>query len=88
MPTRERCEIIEIRRWGVGQVERFPGIVDRERALGKLRERDALIDERIQASCAELGLRCERIDDSLDLDDSVALLEEHFRPHLPTTPNV
>lgn len=88
VPTRERRERIEVRSWGAGQVERFPGIVDRERALAKLRERDALIDERIEASCAELGLRCERIDDSLDLDDSLELLEGHFRPYLPATPNV
>jgi hypothetical protein len=40
------------------------------------------------SSCAELGLRCESIDGSLDLDDSLALLEDQFREHLPATPNV
>jgi hypothetical protein len=35
-----------------------------------------------------LRLRCERVDGSLDLDDSLALLEDHFREHLPATPNV
>ena len=42
----------------------------------------------IVSSCAELGLRCERLDGSLDLDASLALVEDHFRDHLPTTPNV
>lgn len=88
VPTRERREIVAARRWGSGQLERFPGIVERERALTNIRARDALLDARIMSSCAELGLRCERLDGSLDLDDSLALLEGHFREHLPATPNV
>jgi hypothetical protein len=40
------------------------------------------------SSCAELDLRCERLDGSLELDDSLALVEDHFRERLPTTPNV
>jgi hypothetical protein len=88
VPTREGRERAAVRRWGPGQRERFPGIIDRERALTKLRERDALLDERVVVSCAELGLRCERMDASRDLDGNLALLEEHFRPHLPPTPNV
>ena len=88
VPTPERRDIVASRRWGLGQRERFPGIVERERALVNVGARDVLLDARIVSSCAELGLRCERFDGSLDLDDSVALLEDHFREHLPATPNV
>ena len=89
VPTRERREIVAARRWGgSGQPERFPGIVERERALVNVSARDALLDARIVSSCAELGLRCERLDGTLDLDDSLALVEAHFREHLPWTPNV
>jgi cytidylate kinase len=88
VPTRERRDIVTARRWGTGQLERFPGIVERERALTNVSARDALLDARIVSSCAELGLRCERLDGSLDLDASLALLEDHFREHLPATPNV
>jgi len=88
VPTRERRDIVASRRWGVGQPERFPGILERERALTNVGARDALLDARIVTSCAELGLRCARLDGSLDLDDSLALVEDHFREHLPATPNV
>ena len=88
VPTPERREVVATRRWGSGQRERFPGIAERERALTNIRARDALLDARIVSSCAELGLRCERLDGSLDLDASLALVEDHFRDHLPTTPNV
>ena len=88
VPTRERREVVASRRWGAGQVERFPGIVERGRALTNVSARDQLLDARIVSSCAELGLRCERLDGSLDLDDSLALVEDHFREHLPATPNV
>jgi hypothetical protein len=88
VPTRERREIVAVRRWGTGQQGRFPGIVERERALTNVRARDDLLDARIVSSCDELGLRCERLDGSLDLDDSLAVLEDHFREHLPATPNV
>jgi hypothetical protein len=88
VPTPERREIVATRRWGDGQRERFPGIAERERALTNIRARDALLDARIVSSCTELGLRCERLDGSLDLDDSLALVEDHFREHLPATPNV
>jgi hypothetical protein len=89
VPTRDRREIVAARRWGgIGQPERFPGIVERERALNNVGARDVLLDARIVSSCAELGLRCERINGSLDLDDSLALLEGQFREHLPATPNV
>lgn len=88
VPTPERRAIVASRRWGSGQLDRFPGIVERERALTKVSARDVLLDARIVSSCAELGLRCERMDGSLDLDDSLALLEGHFREHLPGVPNV
>lgn len=88
VPTRERRDLAATRRWGSGQVERFPGIVQRGRALAKVGARDVLLDARIRSSCAELGLRCEVMDGSLDLDASLALLEDHFAEHLPATPNV
>jgi hypothetical protein len=88
VPTPERREIVAARRWGSGQLERFPGIVERERALANVSARDALLDARIVSSCAELDLRCERLDGSLDLDATVDLLEGHFGPLLPQTPNV
>jgi hypothetical protein len=76
------------RRWGPGQITRFGDtITDLPRALANVGARDAVIDERIVAACAELGLRCERIDGSLDLDASLELIEEHFRPRLPSTVN-
>jgi hypothetical protein len=88
VPTVERREIVASRRWGAGQVERFPGIVERERALKNVSARDVLLDARIVSSCADLALRCEQVDGSLDLDASLDLLEEHFRPLLPQVPNV
>jgi hypothetical protein len=87
VPTRERRRHVEERRWGPGQKERFPGILDRARGLANVAERDAIIDERIVASCAELGLRCESVDGTRDLDASLAMLEEQFAPYLPATPN-
>ena len=88
VPTRQRRDIVAERRWGSGQPGRFPGIVERERALANVSARDVLLDARIVSSCAELGLRCELLDGSQDLDDSLLLVEEHFREHLPATPNV
>ena len=87
IPTRERRDIVAQRRWGSGQLERFPGIMDRERALVNVSARDVLLDARIQSSCAELGLRCERLDGSQDLDGTLALVEDHFSERLPSTPN-
>lgn len=58
------------------------------RARANVRARNALMAERIVASCEELGLRYVRVDGSIDLDDSVALLEDHFKLHLPATLNV
>jgi hypothetical protein len=88
VPTPQRREIVASRRWGSGQLDRFPGILERGRALANVNARDALLDARVMSSCAELGLRCERFDGSLDLDASVELLEGHFGPLLPQTPNV
>lgn len=61
---------------------------DPERAQRNLRERDLLLTERIRASCDSLDLRCVLIDGSLDLDDALSVVEGHFRPHLPSEPNV
>jgi hypothetical protein len=88
LPTRERRDVVAERRWGTGQQGRFPGIVERKRALANVSARDELLDSRIQSSCAELGLRCEVLDGTLDLDDTVALVEDHFGERLPPTPNV
>ena len=89
VPSAAVRERVAERRYGPGQTQRFgPELQDRERALANVRARDAIIDERIAASCADLGLRCERIDGSLDLDASLALLEDHFRPNLPGSYNV
>lgn len=88
VPTGERRDQVAERRWGSGQIDRFPGITDREQALANVSARDTLLDARIQSSCAELGLRCERLDGSLDLDDTLDLVEDHFRERLPSTPNV
>jgi hypothetical protein len=87
VPSAERREIVAAERWGRGQMERFPGIVDRERAVRKVRERDALMDELTISACERLGLRCERADGSRDLDASLALLEDQFQPHLPASVN-
>lgn len=61
---------------------------DPVRAGRKIVERNELMAARIAASCEQLGLRSVRVDGSLDLDDTLALIEEHFRPHLPIMPNV
>jgi len=87
IPSAERREIVAADRWGRGQTERFPGISDRERALRKVRERDALMDELMVSACEQLGLRWERMDGSRDLDASLALLEEQFGANLPERVN-
>lgn len=89
VPSAAWRERVAERRHGAGQAERFGReLRDRKRALANIRARDAIIDQRIAASCVELGLRCESIDGSLDLDASLALVEDHFRPGLPETYNV
>lgn len=88
VPTHDQREIAASRRWGTGQRERFPGIVDRETALAKLRERDAILDARIVAACAQLGLRVETMDGTRHIDANLALIEEQLGPHLPATANV
>lgn len=64
------------------------GTRDPVRARRNLRERDVLLGARIERSCAELGLHSVRVDGSLDVADSLALIEAHFRPHLPAGLNV
>jgi hypothetical protein len=89
LPSAALRERVAERRFGPGQAARFgPALRDRERALANIRVRDAIIDERIAASCVQLGLRCERMDGSLDLDASLALIEDQLRPGLPDTYNV
>ncbi|HET8569210.1 MAG TPA: hypothetical protein VFM93_09510 [Candidatus Limnocylindria bacterium] len=89
VPTRELQESVLSRRhrddpgppW-------IAGTSDPARARRNQRDRDAILAERVVASCDDLGLRYVRLDGSLDLDDSLALLERHFAPHLPSTFNV
>lgn len=88
LPTPERRDVVAERRWGPGQVRRFPGIDDRVIALAKLRKRDAILDSRIITACRDLGLRYEVIDGSADILDTLAVLEDQFREFLPATPNV
>jgi hypothetical protein len=88
VPTQAQRDRVEAQRFGPGQVRRFPGILDRGAALANVRARDALLDRRIADSCAELDLRYEVLDGSRDIDESLALLEAHFRDFLPATPNV
>ena len=61
---------------------------DPKHAQKNIRGRNALMRERIVSYCEEKGLRHVTVDGSRDLDDSLALLEEHFSPHLPATLNV
>jgi len=61
---------------------------DPERASRNIAERDAILASRIAATCQQLGLRHVRVDGSLPIDESAALLEEHFAPHLPADYNV
>ncbi|MGH2471632.1 MAG: hypothetical protein ACRDG6_04420 [Candidatus Limnocylindria bacterium] len=90
LPTPEyRVRVLARRNRDTPAGQRTDGMTsDPERARRNIAARDALLKERIAASCDELGLRWVRIDGSLDLDDSVALLEEHFGPYLPSQPNV
>lgn len=88
VPTDERRDVVAQRRWGNGQVERFPGIVDRARGLANVRARDTIIDARITSACGDLGMRCEIVDGTRDLDASLTMLEAQFAPYLPPTPNV
>ena len=89
IPTAAWRERVAERRHGAGQAERFGReLRDRGRALSNIRARDAIIDRRVTASCIELGLRCEAIDGSLDLDASLALIEDHFQAGLPDVHNV
>ena len=90
LPTVEMHDAVLARRdRDTPPTERLDGRTsDPERARRNIRGRNALMRERIAASCDELGLQYVSVDGSRDLDDSLALLEEHFRPHLPATYNV
>ncbi len=88
MPTRAWREAVLARRHRDAPEGRFEARTsDPERAARNRLDRDDLMAKRIVASCNELGLRQVPMDGSRDLDDNVALLEEHFRPHLPTQRN-
>lgn len=90
LPTPEFREGVLRRRYRDNPAGRRPdGMTsDPERARRNIASRDALLNERISASCDELALRWASIDGSLDLDDSLALLEDHFAPSLPSALNV
>lgn len=89
MPTRELRIAVLARRHRDSPGERFDARTsDPERGARNRLDRDDLMAERIVASCEELGLRYVRLHLDRDLDETVALLEEQFRPHLPSARNV
>lgn len=88
LPTRGFSAAVLSRRNRDGAKDSAAQTSDSERARYNRLERDALMAARIRAACDDLGLRYERIDGSRDIDDSLALVEEHFRPHLPMALNV
>lgn len=89
LPTAERRDAVLARRHRDAPTDRIGARTsDAARALQNIAHRDRLMAARIAASCEQLGLRCELLDGSRDLDDTIALLEEHFRPHLPNDRNV
>ncbi len=83
LPTPDLSDAILRRRGGSAAMTSDP-----ERARRNILARNAIIAARIAASCDELDLRHERVDGSRSLDELIALLEEHFRPHLPKVFNV
>lgn len=84
MPTRRFREDVLARRDRHSPGSRFEAKTsDPDAARRNRLDRDDLMAERIAASCDELGLRRLPMDGSRDLGATVALLEEHFRPHLP-----
>jgi hypothetical protein len=87
VPTAELRDAVALRRYG-SAMGHFPGASDPQRAGRNLRERDLRLGQRIGEKCAELGLSWVEMNGSRDLDTSLALLEDHFRPHLPATLNV
>src|SRR2546428_158941 len=86
LPTGEFRDAVARRRYGAAGP--LAETSDPERAGRNLRERDLRLGRHLARSCAELGLRYVEVDGSLDLDAALALVEEHFRPHLPATFNV
>ena len=86
VPTGEFRDAVARRRYGAAGP--LAETSDPERAGRNLRERDLRLGRHLARSCAELGLRYVEVDGSLDLDAALALVEEHFRPHLPATFNV
>jgi hypothetical protein len=89
LPTPERWEVVLERRFRGAPEQAFGRETsDPVKARHALRTRDFDLAERLTESCLQLGLRCELFDGSLDLDDSLAILEDHFRPHLPASYNV
>jgi hypothetical protein len=88
IPTSEFADRVFDRRYRGEPQGPYRLTTDPARARANVRARNELMAERIVASCDLLGLRYVRVDGSSDLDDSLALLEEHFKPHLPTTFNV
>ena len=89
LPTPKRWDVVFERRFRGTPNEAFGrDTSDPATARQALRTRDFDLAERLKQSCAQLGLRCELFDGSLDLDDSLAILEDHFRPHLPSSYNV
>lgn len=88
IPTSEFADRVFDRRYRGDPQGPYRLTTDPARARANVTARNELMAERIVASCEELGLRYVRVDVSTDLDDSLVLLEEHFRPLLPSTLNV
>ena len=86
VPTPEwRDDIARLR---YGELGPLGDATDPQEAARKLRDRDLALNGRIFKECAALGIRCIEVDGSKDIDVMTALVEEHFRPHLPDTLNV
>jgi hypothetical protein len=64
----------------------FPvkGVSDPERAQRNRVERDRLLADDVVEQAGRLGLRVVHVDGKRDADQMVALVEEHFKPFLPT----
>lgn len=73
------------------QIRRLPraarleldGLSDPERAQHNRLERDRLLAENVVAEAERCGLRVVHVDGGVGVGGMVALVEEHFRPHLP-----
>lgn len=87
VPTAEFRDEVARRRYGPAMGS-FEGASDPARAARNMRARDLALGRRVRESCRDLGLTWVEVDGSRDVDASLSLLEEHFRPHLPAPANL